>query len=394
MNPGLGANLLAGIFVPGNVVARAPGDQEIEVAVLIHVKGADVVSLLIAGDEMVGKVSLAVVFEPPSFLVTVGAGGGVEVPIAIHIQDDQGMGLFERGVNRVLRPGRSFKPDDSLPVSAAGDEICFSVVVDVARMNVGRADLLVGDDAFLPGFGGVFGSFPPSEVVSGWRGISLGAGRRVWTSIPVDISEAEVMGEAGGVFVRECVSFPTLGRARAFRHRQPDQTFGERCVDGLSAVGDQIHPAIPVDITFEQSMDAVEIFAGDAQRPRLGEGPTGLFEPDNQAGLIPGTDEIQIPVSVHIESLAVDEIMAGCGVEHDLFPIGSDEEAGLVTAIGNNVGSSILREIASDRGQTLGTLMDDMFLPRTFGGVRRRWQKRVEDGGCEGEPGADTARKS
>jgi hypothetical protein len=99
----------------------------------------------------------------------------------------------------VLAPGRSLEPDNAIAVAAAGDEIRFSVLVHVAWMNVGRADLFLSDDMFLPGFRGVFRRFPPSEIISNRRRVSLGAGRDVRSSIAVDIAEAEIVREAGRI---------------------------------------------------------------------------------------------------------------------------------------------------------------------------------------------------
>ena len=73
-------------------------------------------------------------------------------------------------------------------MSTAGNEISFAVVIDVARMNVGRSNLLLGDDVFLPGFGGVFGSFPPSEEVADWRWASFGARCHIRAGIAIDIT--------------------------------------------------------------------------------------------------------------------------------------------------------------------------------------------------------------
>jgi hypothetical protein len=89
--------LFAGVFVPGDVVAGAAGNQKIQVAVLIQFEGADVAGLLAGGDKMIREVSLAIVLEPPSLLVTVSAGGGVEITIAIQIDDNEGMGFLVCG---------------------------------------------------------------------------------------------------------------------------------------------------------------------------------------------------------------------------------------------------------------------------------------------------------
>src|SRR5688572_55376 len=103
-------------------------------------------------------------------------------------------------------------------MTSAGDEIGFPILVNVPGMNVGSAKLFLGDDVFLPRFDWVFGGFPPSEVVSCRRRASLRPGRSVWTPVSVDITEAEVMAEPGRIFGRECISIPTLSRARGLRH--------------------------------------------------------------------------------------------------------------------------------------------------------------------------------
>src|SRR5262245_53806538 len=115
---------------------------------------------------MILEVAFAVVFKPPSLLVAIGAGRGVQVAIAIHIQNDQAMGFFQSGVDRMFPPGWAFEPNHSIPVSAAGNEINFPILIDVAGMNIGRTNLLLSNDMFLPRFGGICRSFPPREEVS------------------------------------------------------------------------------------------------------------------------------------------------------------------------------------------------------------------------------------
>src|SRR5687768_4694896 len=112
---------LTRIFIPSDVFAPSAGNEQVESAIFIYVERADVVGFLVAGDEVVGEFSFAVVFEPPGFLVAVRAGGGVEIAIGIHIENDEGMWFFERGVDGMFAPCRCFKPDDAGAVTAAGE---------------------------------------------------------------------------------------------------------------------------------------------------------------------------------------------------------------------------------------------------------------------------------
>src|SRR5688572_11309572 len=159
---------------------------------------------------MVGEVSFSIIFEPPGFLISVSAGGSVEIAIGIHIQDDQRMGLFERGVNWMLAPGRPLEPHHAVPVAAAGDEIRFPVAVDVAGLNISGSDLFFGDDVFLPGFRRILRRFPPGKEIPQWRWISLGARRRVLSSVSINIPESEVMSKSRGILVRKHMCHPVL----------------------------------------------------------------------------------------------------------------------------------------------------------------------------------------
>ena len=63
-------------------------------------------------------------------------------------------------------PRRSLKPKQFATVTARSDEVCLAVAVDVGRMDVGRAGLVVGEKVLLPNLHRIRGSFPPSEPVA------------------------------------------------------------------------------------------------------------------------------------------------------------------------------------------------------------------------------------
>ena len=124
--------------------------------------------------------------------------------------------VLECRMDRMFAPVRRFKPDHAVAMAAAGEEIRFAVAVQVARVDIGRADLVFGDDMFFPGFGRIARRFPPGKVVSAWRWFAFGAGRGVGTSIAVDIPKAEVMREAGSVFIGEGVGLPVFAPRGSF----------------------------------------------------------------------------------------------------------------------------------------------------------------------------------
>src|SRR5262245_23488285 len=150
--------LFARILVPGDVLAQLAGDEQVEVAVEIDIDGANVVGRLIGGDEVVGKSSAAVVFKPPGLLVAVGAGGGVQIAVAIHIDDDERVRLLQCFVDGVLAPHGGLEPDHTVAVAARGDEIGLAVAVDIGGLNVCRSNLAFGDQSFGPGFVGSRGA--------------------------------------------------------------------------------------------------------------------------------------------------------------------------------------------------------------------------------------------
>jgi hypothetical protein len=97
----------------------------------------------------------------------------------------------------------------------------------------------------------------------------------------------------------------------------------------------------------------------------------GLLQPDNKAWLVTSRNKIQVPVPIDIKGLAMDEIVSRSGIEHDRFPIRSDKEAGLLAAVGYDIGSSIFCEIARDGGETGFTFLDQVLSPQGLRGMER-----------------------
>src|SRR5687767_7995729 len=79
-------SLLSRIRVPSHILAPAPSDQQINIPIAIKVRGANVVRLLVSGDEVILKRPLPLVLEPPNLFVTISASGRVQVTISIHVQ--------------------------------------------------------------------------------------------------------------------------------------------------------------------------------------------------------------------------------------------------------------------------------------------------------------------
>ena len=80
------------VLEPNDVIASVAGDENIEVAIVIHVDGASVVGALIAADDSFGELALAVIFIPSSHVHRILATGHrIDVAIVIQIGEVEGM---------------------------------------------------------------------------------------------------------------------------------------------------------------------------------------------------------------------------------------------------------------------------------------------------------------
>ena len=80
------------VLEPNHVVAGVAGDENVEVAVGVHVDGAGVVGTLLAADDSFGELALAVIFIPSSDVHRIlAAGHRIDVAIIIQIGEVEGM---------------------------------------------------------------------------------------------------------------------------------------------------------------------------------------------------------------------------------------------------------------------------------------------------------------
>ena len=80
------------VLEPNDVVASVAGDEDVEIAVCVHVDGAGVVGTLLAADDSFGELALAVIFIPSSDVHRIiAAGNRIDVAIVIQIGKVEGM---------------------------------------------------------------------------------------------------------------------------------------------------------------------------------------------------------------------------------------------------------------------------------------------------------------
>src|SRR5262245_26431982 len=97
-------------------------------------------------------------------------------------------------------------------------------------------------------------------------------------------------------------------------------------------------------------MYAVDLVIDQAQRPALLERLFRLLQPGDPSRLIPRADPIEVAVAIDIKELGVNEVVAATFVQDHLAPIGCDEQASLATGIADDVGLSVLGEVAGNGG--------------------------------------------
>ena len=77
--------LLQRVLIPNHIFALLSGDEGIEIAVGVHVHKANVVGGLVVVDNVGGELAFAVILKPSGLSAHVGAGDGVDVPIAVDV---------------------------------------------------------------------------------------------------------------------------------------------------------------------------------------------------------------------------------------------------------------------------------------------------------------------
>ena len=144
-------------------------------------------------DDVGGKPAFAIVLKPGGLATDVGAGGCVDVALA----------------------------------------------VDVSWQDVGGSGMFAGQKVFLERPGGILASLPPREplALAGLvRWSALGRKDDVEPAVAIEVTGPEVVAQTGCIVFREHMARPALGQAGIFRHLQPDGGVGEFAL-WLGAVG-------------------------------------------------------------------------------------------------------------------------------------------------------------
>ena len=263
-------------------------------------------------------------------------------------------------------PAGILVPDEAGAMTAAGDDVQLAIAVDVGWQDVGGAGMFAGQEVFLERPGGILAGLPPGEplALAGLvRGTALGRKGDVEPSVAVKVACTKVMTQTGRIVFRKHMACPALGQAGIFRHLQPDGGVWEFALR-LGAVGEEIELAVSVHVRLEHAVDANDFVLGDACLPRAGSRVfVRLLKPNDEAGLIAGTDEIRIAIAVHVEGFAVNEVVILVIADDDLLPVRRDEQPRFVAGVADDIHLAVAGEIGSHRHVVVQPLPDDVTFP-------------------------------
>jgi len=118
----IGTLLFARILKPNHVLARLPGNEQVQVAVEVQIDRSDVGGRLVTAHKVTRESPVAVVLELHCLSIAISPRGGVDVVVAIQIYDHQRLWFQQQFVDHMLFPSGSLKPDHTATMSARGNE--------------------------------------------------------------------------------------------------------------------------------------------------------------------------------------------------------------------------------------------------------------------------------
>src|SRR6056297_1889057 len=184
------SSLLQRILIPNDIRGRPTGIQKIEIAVAVHVEGAQIVGLLVVVEQVDGEIPAPVVLIPFHLFALVSAGGGVEIAVAIVVGEGETVGRFDVGIDFVDFPIRRFEPERSRAVTAGSKVVDLAVTVEISWNDVRRGELVFGENGFLPrALDSVgTGTLPEGEPVSVFERLAFGSCGDLAPSVAVDVA--------------------------------------------------------------------------------------------------------------------------------------------------------------------------------------------------------------
>ncbi len=136
---------------------------------------------------------------------------GVDVAVVVHVDNLEAVRKLEVRVDVVNLPGRSFKPDDSVSVPTRCDEVDFPVAIDVGLLDAGCSRMFAGKLVPSERFCGIVGRFPPVKPFAHTGCVlraAFGSHGDIRSTVPVDVSDAQVMAQSRRVITGKNVAFP------------------------------------------------------------------------------------------------------------------------------------------------------------------------------------------
>ena len=172
------------------------------------------------------------------------------------------------------------------------------------------------------------------------------------------------MSQTGSIGVGEDRPLPTLRAPYILGHAVPGKRIGKRRF-GLGAGRQQIRASIAINVALNQPVDSVNLIVDQSLDPaaRLGV-IIGLFQPNDQSGVVACTDVVKIAVTVDIKALAMNVSLAvGVFIQHDFRPVWGDKQPCHVAAVSDDVRKSIACEITRHGRHRLKSFVNDVFTP-------------------------------
>ena len=111
-------------------------------------------------------------------------------------------------------------------------------------------------------------------------------------------------------------------------------------------------------------MDADDFVLGDARLPRAGGRVfVWLLKPDDETGLIAGTDEIRIAIAIHVECFAVNEVIILVVSNDDLLPVRCNKKPRFVAGVADDIHLAVAGEVGGHSHIVVQAFPDNVTFP-------------------------------
>jgi hypothetical protein len=110
-------------------------------------------------------------------------------------------------------------------------------------------------------------------------------------------------------------------------------------------------------------MDAINSIVDRMNNPTFSQWLRRSFEPEYQAWLIPGADEVGISIAVRVTNLTVNQPALSVRIQRDFSPLGGHQQARGATGMENYVDAAVTREVSRHTGTTMSTRVHSVLDP-------------------------------